>query len=223
MFAEDLASLLTSDGMDVVGIAPSGAEALISVGKLLPDLALVDIGLPDMSGLVVGRTIVETYPRISVIAVTAMDAPDVAAAALRLGFAAYITKRTPTERFGEAIRASLKGETVVIRHGGAATGRLRRISPVDRVSDGVTLASQLTKREREVMELLVEGTSSAAMAERLGINLNTVRTHVQGVLTKLQVHSRLEAAAFAVRHRLVKSTTHAGPTFPPAEGMHSAH
>ena len=65
------------------------------------------------------------------------------------------------------------------------------------------MAEQLSSREREVLELLVRGASGAAVAERLGISRNTVRTHVQGILTKLQVHSRLEAATFAVKHAIV--------------------
>lgn len=160
-----------------------------------PDVILVDIGLPDQSGLVVGRRLLEEAPEAKVIALSAIDDRRTIEEALRLGFHGYLTKGTPATRFERAIRSVMDGQVIVPRFGG------RRF---DTDQDSSLLATQLTERELEVLGLLVAGASGSEIATRLGISPNTVRTHVQSILTKLQVHSRLEAAAFAVRHGLVR-------------------
>ena len=118
--------------------------------------------------------------------------------AFKAGFHGYLTKQTEAERFTHALRSIEGGQTVFPQR---QIGRNR-----ERTGDEL-LAEQLTTREIEVLQLLAEGASSGHMAEQLDVSPNTVRTHVQGILSKLQVHSRLEAAAFAVRHGLVKPRT----------------
>jgi two-component system nitrate/nitrite response regulator NarL len=102
-------------------------------------------------------------------------------------------------RFANALRSILDGQVVAPHRLGPASTR------VSGTSDGGFLAEQLTSRERDVLALLVQGAGSHAIASGLGISPNTVRTHVQSILTKLQVHSRLEAATFAVRHGVVEA------------------
>jgi DNA-binding NarL/FixJ family response regulator len=130
-----------------------------------------------------------------VLALTAIDDQKVVSEALRIGFRGYLTKDTPVSKFVRAARTAVDGQVVYQQSLGA--GPRRRDEP------GALEGQQLTPREREVLALLVEGLSGVVIANRLGISRNTVRTHVQSILTKLQVHSRLEAATFAVRHRLV--------------------
>jgi two-component system nitrate/nitrite response regulator NarL len=201
LFAEAIRSTLESNGIEVVAVATDGAEAMRAVQDHRPDLALVDIGLPDQSGLALGKQILADFRDTKVLAVSALDDPRVVKEAVRLGFSGYIMKETPVPRFVTSVLAAVDGQVVVphrvaARVAGARTRREREAG---------ILSEQLTPREKDVLELLVEGIDGDAIAERLGIARNTVRTHVQSILSKLQVHSRLEAAAFAVRHGIVES------------------
>lgn len=199
LFAEAIRLALESNDIEVVGIVGSGEEALQAVRRSPPDLALVDIGLPDQSGLVVGSRLLHEYPDMKVLALSALDDPAVVRQALRAGFHGYVIKDTPVGRFIQAVEAVLSGQVVVPpvlapRVAGARTAEEESVT---------LLVNQLTSREREVLQLLVEGASGQAIALSLGISPNTVRTHVQSILTKLQVRSRLQAASFAVRHGVV--------------------
>jgi two-component system, NarL family, nitrate/nitrite response regulator NarL len=192
LFADTIRITLEGAGMDVLDIATDGAQALALVARDEPDIVLMDIGLPDRSGLAVGRDIIDDHPNVKVIALTALDEPKAIDEALRVGFHGYVTKDTPVSRFHQSIESAMNGQVV--------TPHIRRRPEPN---GGSLLARQLTPRERQVLELIVTGKSSRAIARQLGISPNTFRTHVQAVLTKLQVHTRLEAATFAVQHGLV--------------------
>jgi len=184
--------------MSVVAVATTGAEGRELVRGHRPDLILVDIGLPDESGLVAGRRILEEFPEAKVVALTALLSPATVREAVRVGFHGYITKDTPVSRFASSLRAVLDGQVVFPR-------RLASAMTHARDDDGSELlAAQLTARELEVLGLMAEGLGGTEIAGSLGISTNTVRTHIQSILTKLQVHSRLEAVAFALRRGLVQ-------------------
>ncbi len=186
--------------MDIVGVAASGEEALEVVRREEPELALVDLGLPDMGGIAVGKRILEEHPKTIVLAVTGLRDPSTVKEALRAGFHGYVTKDTPLSQFATAIQATLEGQIVVPKRAApSAEGPSR--TPEER--DAALMARQLTPRELEVLALLVGGGDNAQIARALHLSSNTVRTHVQSILTKLQVRSRLQAAAFAVRHQVV--------------------
>jgi two-component system, NarL family, nitrate/nitrite response regulator NarL len=199
LFAEAMTVVLRNREMEVVR-ASTAAEALESVGSDRFDLVLMDIGLPDRSGLSVGAQIVSEHDDLKVLAVTALDDPDAAVQALRSGFHGYITKDTDLTRFVAAIESALAGQVVMPRRM-ARTGSGKG----SRGDSLAALIASLTTREREVLGLLTEGMNGSRIAETLRISQNTVRTHVQSILTKLQVHSRLEAAAFAVQHGLAEN------------------
>jgi DNA-binding NarL/FixJ family response regulator len=167
-----------------------------------PDLVLVDIGLPDGHGIALGRAIFEAAPDTKVVALTALEDEGAVQDALRSGLHGYLTKNAEPAQFRRALESIADGQTVFPHRLGKQAGRANGHRSHDEL-----LADQLTAREIEVLQLLAEGASSSEMAERLAVSPNTVRTHVQGILSKLQVHSRLEAAAFAVRHDLVKVRT----------------
>lgn len=198
LFAEAIRVAIEDLGLSVVRVATTGQDAIAEVERAMPDVILMDIGLPDQSGLVAGRTILERHPDAKIIALTALSDRATVDEALRIGFVGYLTKDTPVARFVNAIRSAMDGHLVLPQ----------RLSPARRRSQAeeevALLASQLTPREREVLALLVQGADGRRAASALGISLNTVRTHVQSILTKLQVHSRLEAATFAVRHGIVR-------------------
>ena len=199
LFAEAIRLTLEDHGILVVGIAHSVEEALPAVHRLRPDLTLVDIGLPDGSGLTLGKRILQEGHATRVVALSALEDARAVREALRAGFQGYIIKDTPISSFIRAIEAVLSGEVVVPRTLAPRVAGMRS-SEEEAVA---LLVDQLTPKEREVLELLVQGASGQSIARSLGISPNTVRTHVQNVLTKLQVRSRLEAATFAVRHRIV--------------------
>ena len=184
--------------MSVVELVSLGSEALEAVDRLKPDITLMDIGLPDQSGLAVGRLILERQPDAKIIAVTALSERTVVDEALRIGFVGYLTKDTPVGQFVNALRSAMDGHLVLPLRLSA------NARPSQQKQEVELLASQLTPREREVLALLARGANGKVIAAELGISLNTVRTHVQSILTKLQVRSRLEAAMFAVRHRVVE-------------------
>lgn len=199
LFAQALGPVLTKMGMEVLETAPDAARALDAIDRERPDVVLVDLGLPDMSGIEVGQEILRRRPGTKVMALTALNDPRAVRDTLQAGFHGYLTKDTPLVRFVHAIEASLEGQ-VIIPHALASAAAGRR-SPEERYAEMVR--DHLTPREYEVLSLLVDGANTKDMAGRLGVSPNTVRTHVQNVLEKLQVGSRLEAAAFAVRHQLI--------------------
>jgi DNA-binding NarL/FixJ family response regulator len=184
-------------GMSVLGIYATAEQGLEGAREHRPDLVLLDLGLPDRPGLELGKEILEELPGTKVVVVTALDDERSVQDAFKAGFHGYLTKRTDSERFAQALRSVEGGHTVFPQ---------RKLGRRGRTGEEL-LAEQLTTREVEVLQLLTEGASSDHIAEQLSVSPNTVRTHVQGILSKLQVHSRLEAAAFAVRLGLVKPRT----------------
>lgn len=200
LFAEAVRPPLHSAGVDVVAVVTSGQDAVLAVREHRPHLALVDLRLPGESGLAVGSAILSEAPETKVLALTALDEAGIVREALRAGFQGYLTKDVSIREFVDAVRTAMDGQVVVSRRSASAV-----VGPGAAEEERVRrLTTQLTVREREILALLAEGASSREISDRFRIASNTVRTHVQSVLSKLGVHSRLEAAAFAVRHGLVE-------------------
>ena len=208
LFAEAIQMSLEGVGVKVVASVTTGHAAIAAVRGTAPDVVVMDLGLPDQSGLAAGRTILDEWPDAKILALTALNDRATADEALRIGFRGYLTKDTPVDQFANAIHAVMDGQLILPY----------RLAPTTRrsVDNAAVLAGHLTHRERQVLELLVQGADGRTIAATLGINDNTVRTHIQSILTKLQVHSRLEAAAFAVRHRLVRTPSPADDDAGPA-------
>ena len=185
--------------MNAVGVETSGRGALEAVERLRPDLVLLGLRLHDRNGLDVGREILIASPGTRVVALTEPEDPATAEEAIRSGFTTFITKGVDVTRFANAIR-SLSSERIVM---GPRFGR--RIP--DRAVGPDRLGRLLTRRELEVLQLLSAGIPSRSIPGRLGVSPNTVRTHVQGILTKLQVHSRLEAVAYATSNGIVSEAS----------------
>jgi len=218
LFAEAVALILERLGFDVSSVVDA-QEATVQVSATRPSLIVIDIGLPGEDGLSLGRRLLEEDGDLTVIAVTAADDPGLATTCLQAGFQGFVTKDTSVPRFERAVRAALDGQAVIPKRlipsmGGADRGI---------AGSADLLARHLTPREREVLSLLVAGANGKEIASRLVISANTVRTHVQSILTKLQVHSRLEAAAFAVHQGLIdRPPTLGGPSSPSGEGEASS-
>ena len=184
-------------GAEDIVVAYTGSDGVAAAKRSELDVALVDIGLPDRSGLSVGREIMDLDSRTLVVALTAVKDALIARHALKLGFAAYLPKDISLDIFAQGMRNVLQGRRIDLSSAGPSTSR--RPSRTEPWREG----SDLTGRELEVLSLLVEGCTGPTIATRLGISRNTVRTHIQSILTKVQVHSRLQAVAFAVEEGLV--------------------
>lgn len=201
LFADAIVPMLRHRGMEVLDVAVTAQDALTRAIQESPDLVLMDLNLPDGHGLDVGALILAQRPETKIVAVTGMTDGKLANRALRNGFHGFLTKNTPMAEFLGALDVALQGHVVVPRNlAKAAAGNQ---SPEHQSAH--LLEEHLTDREREILSMLVEGVTGEVVAERLSISRNTVRTHIQNLLVKLQVHSRLEAAAFAVKFGIVKS------------------
>ncbi len=179
LMREGTAALLAADPrIDVVGLASGGREAVELAARLVPDVALLDVGMPDIGGVEACAAIRARLPDVRVLMLTVSeDALDVRAA-LRVGASGYLLKDIPP---GELVAAVLGADRVM-----ASTE-----APDD----------ELSVREREVLELIGRGLRNREIAERLVVSEATVKTHVRHVLEKLRLRNRAEAAAFAARGR----------------------
>lgn len=210
LFAQAIRVSLEDLDIEVVDTVTTGAAGVETALRKRPDVILMDLGLPDQSGLAAGADLLQAWPQAKILALTALSDRALVDEATRLGFRGYLTKDTPVAQFANAIRAVQDGQQVLPHR---LVGSAGASSEDDHAA---FLASQLTQREREVLELLVQGADGRTVARQLGISQNTVRTHVQSILTKLQVHSRLEAATFAVRHKIVQVPGASDPRSIPA-------
>ncbi|MGH2707027.1 MAG: response regulator [Actinomycetota bacterium] len=201
MFAEAVRALLEAAGMEVL-LATSGNEGMTMADRAAPDVAVVDVCLPDVGGIEVGRRILADRPGTKVLALSALVDPRALKEADRAGFHGYLIKDISVTHFVRSIRAAGNGHVVKPHRISISAPGAGPRSPEER--DAILLTDQLTPREREVLALLVEGATSSEIMRTLRVSPNTVRTHIQSILTKLQVHSRLEAATFAVRYGIVK-------------------
>lgn len=197
---------LNAQGFDVVGIATTGKQASKMTRSLRPDLVLMDVGLPDVGGLEAGRAILTEFPDTKVVALTGLNNPGLVREAIRDGFHGYIIKDASISELVGSVTAVTRNQAVIPQRAAQTLAGM----PFD-ATEAVGLARHLTARERQVLALLVQGVSSKQLAERLYLSRNTIRTHVQNICSKLQVHSRLEAVAFAVRYGMfdMERSTHA--------------
>lgn len=206
LFAEGLRSALQDYGITTVAIAASGSEAIAAARKHRPNVVLLDLSLPDMDGFVVAQRLLEHDSDLKILALTALDDPRVARDAIRAGLRGYLLKHGGVTELVSAIIAARRSQAVVPHElaqallGGEGQGTSARSSPRGP-------EKQLTHREREILGLLAAGATGPEIAAKLYLSPNTVRTHVQNILSKLGVHSRLEAVAVAIRLGLARRTT----------------
>jgi DNA-binding NarL/FixJ family response regulator len=189
-------SLDLQDGIDVVGEASDGDEAIAAAEELLPDVVLMDLVMPRLDGLAAMRALRERVPGARVIVLTSFLDDEKVLPALRAGAAGYLLKNAAPQELARAIRAAFAGEVVLDP---VVAARL-----VDTLAGGVEPLDRLTPREREVLELIGRGFPNKLIARELGLSEKTVKTHVGHVLAKLGVTDRTQAAVVAVRAGLVE-------------------
>jgi len=184
------------DGLEVVGEAGDGAEAVEAARRLEPDVVLMDLVMPRVDGVQAMRELREDVPGARVIVLTSFLDDDRLLPAIRAGAAGYLLKNVQPQELARAVRTAHAGEALIDP---AVAARL-----VGALADGAPAqerADQLTAREREVLELIGRGLSNKRIALQLGVAEKTVKTHVSHVLAKLGVSDRTQAALYAARLR----------------------
>ncbi|MGH2706595.1 MAG: response regulator [Actinomycetota bacterium] len=200
LFREAVGAVLASEpDLEVVAVATDGAEAVDEAERTRPDIALIDATLPVRDGVEATSMIKERVPGCRVLVLAGDHDQNLLVEALGAGASGYLSKESPLSELIQATRQVHAGETLVPRQMlGALIDRL--ITRRREQDEAIRRMSSLTRREREVLAQLAGGADNEAIAFALVISPETARTHVQNVLGKLGVHSRLEAQAFVHRH-----------------------
>ncbi|MGW7422936.1 response regulator [Streptomyces sp. NPDC054813] len=192
-------------GIEVVGQAVDGLEAVVKVAELTPDVVLMDIRMPELDGIEATRRIVGERPDIKVLVLTTFDLDEYVYEALRAGASGFLLKDASADQLAEAVRVVAAGDALL------APGVTRRLIAQFSQLDGggvraplKTRVGDLTERETEVLALIAQGLSNAEIAERLVVAEQTVKTHVGRILVKLGLRDRTQAAVFAYESGLVR-------------------
>jgi len=181
--------------LELVGEARNGKEALRVCEEVQPDVVLMDLVMPEMTGAAAAKLILERCPDVQVIALTSFQERELVQEALEAGAISYLLKNISADELAEAIRAAHAGRPTLAPE---ATQAL-----IQAASAGPTPGHDLTAREREVLALMVEGLTNPAIAERLVVSRSTAKAHVSNILSKLGVSNRAEAITLALQHKLI--------------------
>ncbi len=191
-----VAFLKNMPGLELVGEACDGREAIEFCERLQPDVILMDLIMPELGGVAATRTIHQRWPNVQVIALTSFQEKELVQDAFQAGAMGYLLKNVSGEELAEAIRQA---------HGGRPTLAPEAVQAlVQPPSEAESMAADLTRREQEVLALLVKGMSNPEIAERLVISRSTVKVHISSILSKLGVASRGEAISLAIQNKLVR-------------------
>jgi DNA-binding NarL/FixJ family response regulator len=186
------------DGLSIVGEARNGMETVEQARSKAPHLIVMDVGMPDLNGIEATRQILAERPHTRVVALSVHADRRYVAEMLRAGASGYLLKRSAAEELIRAIRSVMKGQTYLSPEvaGGVVETFLGEGQGAPQDRDAF---SELTARERQVLQVLAEGLSTKAIADRLGIGVKTVETHRRNLALKLHLHSVAELTKYAVR------------------------
>jgi DNA-binding NarL/FixJ family response regulator len=182
--------------IEVVGIANDGEQAVEAVAKLHPDVVLMDLKMPVMTGIQATRLIHSQFPEVRVLVLTTYDFDEWVFDAIRNGAAGYLLKDTPRETLVSAIHGTAAGKTYVDPE---VAGKLFNQISRGSAPPDASLVDSLSDRERDVLRLLASGMSNSDIAQHLYLSEGTVRNYVSSILTKLGVSDRTQAAVLALR------------------------
>ncbi len=190
------AVLTASDDMKLVGEAGNGKEAVEKCKRLKPDVVLMDLMMPVMDGVAATRAIHEAQPEVRVIALTSFGEKELVEGVLKAGACGYLLKTVSADELVTAIKGAVEGKTSLSPEAAQVLVQgLKQPRPE---------THDLTGREQEILALMVDGLPNHQIAEKLVVSQSTVKFHVSNILSKLEVSTRTEAVALALKHKLVK-------------------
>ena len=202
LFRKGIRTLLEQmPGVEVIGEASTGKEAVAEAHALVPDVILMDIKMPELSGIEATQRIVQENPHIGIILVTMFDDPESVFSGMRAGARGYVLKEAEPQELMRAIEAANRGEVLlcpiiaqkVLNHFSQSPGQQRPGLPYE----------ALTQRELEVLQLATRGLSNKEIAQKLIISEKTVKNHTANIFSKLQVNDRTQAILYGLRKGLV--------------------
>jgi DNA-binding NarL/FixJ family response regulator len=191
--------------IEVVGESDDGLDAVDRIVELVPDVVLMDVRMPGVSGIEATRRVRALVPSVKVAILTVSESDDDLFAAVRAGATGYLLKEVSIEELADAVRAVARGHSLISPS--MASRLLAEFNMLSRrVEEQQGTAPRLSERELEVLRLVARGLSNRDIAAELVIAENTVKNHVRNILEKLHLRSRMEAAMYAVREKLVDAS-----------------
>ena len=207
-FRRGLEAVLGEDaGIELVGQASDGAEAVQLAGEALPDVVLMDIRMPKINGIEAARQMKEVAPSAKIVILTISDEEEDLFEAIRSGASGYLLKDIPLDELADSVRAVHGGQSLINPSmAGKLLSEFATLARRDAEEEPAkhAPAPKLTDREMEVLRLVARGMNNRDIAKELFISENTVKNHVRNILEKLQIHSRMEAVMIAVREKLIE-------------------
>jgi DNA-binding NarL/FixJ family response regulator len=202
LFRSGLRNLLEDEGVQVVGEAAAGLEALDIVRDVAPDVVVMDLNMPGMTGVEATRHISTIAPLTRVVMLTISDGDNDVIDAILAGACGYLLKDSSIQELIAGIRAAAQGESLISPT--IATKVLQRVrASSTQPSIESTIRAELSEREIEVLKLIANGKDNAMIAGELHISPKTVKNHISNILMKLQIDNRIQAAVYAVRSGIV--------------------
>lgn len=190
-------------GFEVVGEAGDGLEGIKRAKQLKPDVVLLDLHMPGTSGLEALRVLVEDVPETQVVMLTVSEDAEDLLETLRAGARGYLLKNIDTEFLLESIRRAAHGESVMSPQMAHKLADSLRAPPKESAAVADVNPGKLSPREREIIVMLAHGASNKEIARVLNLSESTIKIHVQGILRKLNIAKRVQAAVYAVAHGLI--------------------
>jgi len=202
LFRTGLRTLLEEQGLQVVGEAENGQVALRLVGELAPDVVIMDLNMPGLTGVETTRRITGASPLTRVVVLTISVEDDDVMNAVMAGACGYLLKDSSIDQLIAGIRAAAEGESLISPQIAAKLLQRLRAQTTD-TGAAATILAELSDRELEVLRLIANGKDNAEIARELFISPKTVKNHISNILMKLQIDNRIQAAVYAVRSGIV--------------------
>lgn len=205
MWRDSVARDLAEAGYEVVATASDGAQAMRVLGAARPDVVVLDLNLPDMSGVEVTVALRAADPAVRVLVLSASGEQQDVLDAVKAGAAGYLLKSAARAEFLDAVQRTADGDAVFTPGLAALVlGEFRRLAAVPAAAPGDPEVPRLTERETEILRMVATGLSYKQIASRLFLSHRTVQNHVQNILGKLQLHNRVELVRYAIEHGLTE-------------------
>ena len=203
LFRDGIISLLEADDFEIVGQVGDGKSAIEEVGRLLPDLVLMDITMPIMNGLEALKLINAKYPQVKVVMLTVSDEDADLLEAVRSGADGYLLKSHSAEGFLASLHSLKKGEMALTNR--TSTRLIKNLVGASTTSSSLT--KPLTKRETEILLMIAQGLPNKTIARKLALSEHTVKYHIKKIMHKFNVRNRTEAVSYAIRVGLFEPPT----------------